>query len=332
MAAKFAEISPEIKAQTSVILHKFISFCYRKITQGDTFKPNPAKEYLKKRGIYKDWMLKKFGIGYCPDGSEKEFVDILEKENLSKYISYVCVSEDKSPDRQYLFNRVGKFTLSNRVIFPVVTEEGIESIYGRDMSDLSPFRHKYSNPYYEGFFNLSEVKEKKYIIITEGVIDALTLISCGYHNTIGYCKGAYPYTMHIIDTSLFASALDKLKKIRTKNVYICFDYDPKTNPYGQRNAIALGSKLSDAGFDAKVMTLGAEESNDINELFLSIDAPLDKKETIFQEHIENAINDAGLWEEMYVRVSVDEMDIGKEDKEKILNMFSYVFKKVKHNP
>jgi len=235
------------------------------------------------------------------------------------------------PNRQFLFNRVGKFTLANRVVFPVVSDEGIETIYGRDVTDISPSRHKYTNPHYEGFFNLNEVKTRRYIIITEGIIDALTLLSCGYINTVGYCRGAYPYGMHIIDTTLFEPALEKLRKIKSKNIYICFDFDPKTNPHGQRNAIALGSKLSDAGFDAKIMSLDVEGANDINEIYLSIDVPQKEKESILQEHIETAMNDAIMWEELYVRLAVDDLDINKEEKEKILDMFSYVISKVRHN-
>lgn len=330
MSVNETDLTPEVKTKIDLILLQFIRFCHQKIHEQDTFKINPAKEYLKKRGILKDWMITKYAIGFCPEGTEQEFINILKKVNLFEYIPYVCASEERLPNRQFLFNRVGKFTLSNRVVFSVVSDEGIEAIYGRDVTDISPSRHKYTNPHYEGFFNINEVKTRRYIIITEGITDTLTLLSCGYINTVGYCKSTYPYNMQIIDTSLFEPALEKLKKLKTKNIYICFDFDPKTNPHGQRNAMALGSKLSDADFNPKIMSLNVEGAHDINEIYLSIDAPQKEKELILQEHIETAMNDATSWEELYVRLTVDELDIKKEEKEKILNIFSYVFSKVKH--
>jgi hypothetical protein len=331
MSVEARELDSKIKFKTDLIILKFIKFCKEKISEVDVFKSNPAKEYLKKRGILKERILREFAIGYCPEGSEIEFKEILKKENLFEYINFVVFPEKPKVNQQFLFNRVGKFTFSNRVIFPIISGERIESIYGRDITGISPSRHKYSNPYYEGFFNLNEVKNKRYIIITEGIIDALTLLSCGYINTIGYCKGAYNYNSHIIDTTLFEPVLETFKKVKSKDIYICFDFDQKTNPHGQRNAIAFGMKLSDAGFSTKIISLDIEGTHDINEIYLSIDASPKEREAILQEHIENAMNDPILWEELYVRLAVDELDLKKEEKDKILNIFSYAISKVKRN-
>lgn len=331
MSVEAEGLDPKIKLKTDLIILKFIKFCQEKISEVDVLESNPAKEYLKERGILKEQILGKFAIGYCPEGSEIEFAEILKKEKLFEYIPFTVFSEKPKFNQQFLFNRVGKFTFSNRVVFPIISDEGIETIYGRDITGMSPSRHKYSNPYYEGFFNLNEVKTRRYIIITEGIIDALTLISCGYINTVGYCKGGYTYNSHIIDTTLFEPALETFKKVKSKNIYICFDFDEKTNPHGQRNAIAFGSKLSDAGFSANIISLDIEGAHDINEIYLSIDAPLKEKKSILQEHMENAMNNSILWEELYLRLAVDEVDLRKEEKDKILNIFSYVISKIKHN-
>ena len=139
-------LDPKIKLKTDLIILKFIKFCQEKIFEVDIFKSNPAKEYLKKRGILKEQILNKFVIGYCPEGSEIEFKEILKKRKLFEYIPFVVFSENSKLNQQFLFNRIGKFIFSNRVIFPIVLDKRIETIYGRDITGINPSRHRYSNP------------------------------------------------------------------------------------------------------------------------------------------------------------------------------------------
>jgi len=72
-------------------------------------------------------------------------------------------------------------------------------------------------------------------------------------------------------------------------------------------------------------------SKDINELCQSIKTKRKEKEVLFEEYVEDAINQSILWEELYVKVALDQLDFENEMQDKLMSIFSYAFSKVRRD-
>ena len=133
-------------------------------------------------------------------------------------------------------------------------------IYGRridamDNGESPP--HLYLPGPRHGLFNRQAAKANKEIILTEAVIDSLTLISAGIHNTIP-CYGT---------NGLTADHLALLKLHKPDTVTIAFDGDES----GRKGAESVVLRLAAEGINAHCVQL--PEGEDINSLFsLTADA------------------------------------------------------------
>ena len=101
-------------------------------------------------------------------------------------------------------------------------------------------------------FNGNVINEHKIIIITEGELDALTLLENGYENVVGVTGGA---------GTLLPEWYDQL--IYTEKIYLCFDNDE--NQAGQKAARDVWAKRLGVG---RVWNVVLPKGEDINSFFL----------------------------------------------------------------
>ncbi|NVO00983.1 MAG: toprim domain-containing protein [Geobacteraceae bacterium] len=149
------------------------------------------------------------------------------------------------------------------------------SIYGRRIEHMdngeSP-PHLYLPGPRRGLFNRQAAKSHKEIILTESVIDSLTLIASGIHNTIP-CYGT---------NGLTADHLALFKLHKPEAVTIAFDGDES----GRKGAENVTSRLAAEGINAHSMRLPEDE--DINSLFyLTANAKGQFLELLHQANPEN---------------------------------------------
>jgi DNA primase len=128
-------------------------------------------------------------------------------------------------------------------------------LYGRRIDDNArpgSARHLYLTGERLGLFNRQAAKSHKGIILTESIIDSLTLLCAGITNTIP-CYGINGFT---------DDHLQWLKSCQVETVHICFDAD-KT---GRKAAEKTAARLEGEGFKTRRIDLG--KSKDINDFFL----------------------------------------------------------------
>ena len=145
----------------------------------ERLKENPAAlAYLKKRGIAAE-AIAAFKLGFVdrtlglrlPQKNRKDGAAIRERLQ-----------------RLGLLRDTGHEHLRGRVVFPVVAESGeIGTVYGRAIDDGGKHdRHLFLPGPQRGVWNPAALRSPE-VIVTEGIIDALTFWSAGFrHVTTGY--------------------------------------------------------------------------------------------------------------------------------------------------
>ena len=203
--------------------------------QKTLYKHPDALNYLKSRGFTGYELYKRFGIGFC-DGSLLSLVSERQKEALKAL---------------GILNGKGVEHFSGCLTIPLFDETGqVVSFYGRAIDTKRKVKHLYSPGPHKGLVNRKAAKVyREEIILTESVLDALSLIEMGVENVIP-CYGVNGFT----DEHLKA-----LKDNRVKTVVIAFDADEA----GKKGAQKLKEKLNSEGFPVKV--LEPPSSKDWNE-------------------------------------------------------------------
>ena len=142
-----------------------------------------AQDYLLARGLFDPALVKEYRIGFS-DGSLPKDPELL---NFIKDLG--------------ILNEKGKEHFTNCLVFPIENLEGeIVSLYGRNIS--SP-QHLYLKGPHKGVFNARSAKGAKRIFITEGIIDALSLVKLGLKESIALygTSGFTPDHVRILQSS-----------------------------------------------------------------------------------------------------------------------------------
>jgi len=191
----------------------------------DLKKHPPALKYLLKRGISKECIIT-YKLGYTVKNNQ-EWITIPSYEGgISKLIKYRKFGEDTAPER-------GKYE----------REKGGRTI----------------------LFNGEALNEKTEAILTEGELDALTLLSNGYNNAVANTGGAGTFKPEWYDI------LKEMEK-----VYVCYDQDE----VGQKNAKEVAKRL---GF-GKVYNITLPKGvNDINDYFVLHGGDVDGFDEILED-------------------------------------------------
>jgi len=209
-------------------------------------------DYLKnERGINDNQSLKDFGAGYANGTLLKilpEDPDVIE---ALKTIG--------------ILNSKGKEIFYNCVVFPLYDTRGsVVSLYGRNIDPASPngyaaasVKHLYLPGVRSGLVNRQAVKRSQTIILTESIIDAVTLYDQGFKNVIPI----YGVNGLIDDHLSFFN-----RKI--KEAYLVFDADEA----GQKATEAVSLRLKEKGITPYAVKLAAPGSargviKDVNVFF-----------------------------------------------------------------
>ena len=188
---------------------------------------NPAAlAYLKKRGIGAE-AVAAFRVGFVdrtlglrlPQANRKEGAAI--RERLT---------------RLGVLRKTGHEHLRGRIVFPVIAESGeIGTVYGRAIDDGGKHeRHLFLPGPQRGVWNPAALRSRE-LIVTEGVIDALTFWCAGYrHVTTNHSAKA------LSDELLAAIVAAKIVR-----VLIAFDRDDA----GERGAAEVAAQLAAYGVE-----------------------------------------------------------------------------------
>ena len=206
----------------------------------DKLYSNPsALEYLKKRGFKSSQLYEKFQIGYS-DGSLLSKLGEKQREELKR----IGILNDPSTGSG---TAIQKEHFLNCLVFPILDDTGnVISYYGRSIKDDSTvgersrtIKHRYLKGNHKGVFNRKVSKVYDEVILTESIIDALSLIEAGLENV-----------QAIYGTNGFTEEhLEILKADRVKIVVLALDNDES----GQKASEKLKERLLSEGFKVKIV-------------------------------------------------------------------------------
>ncbi len=191
-------------------------------------------QYLKSRGIKSPALFKRFRFGFCNGSMLKTLSSQLKKE-----LTEIGVLSN------------GKEFFHECVVFPLVDSNGqIVNLYGRHVTKKE---HKFLAGEQRGLFY--PPKGASSLILTEGIIDALTLHEAGYTNVLPI------YGVN----GLTEDHLTFIKQERVMQLTLCLDGDDA----GRAAAPILAEKLKSTG--ATVTAVQMPKDMDVNEFFAKHD-------------------------------------------------------------
>jgi DNA primase catalytic core len=241
---------PEPSINRTHLLNRVVAFYHK------TFCEDPrAREYLRTRGIADNAIFSDFTIGY----SNGTLLNTIPDEgDIIAALKEIGILNEKGNELFY-----------GCVVFPLFDEnKDCVGLYGRrivlsDSEGTGP-AHLYLPGPRRGVFNFHAAKRSKSIILTESIIDALTLYNAGFRDVIP-CYGVNGFTRDL---------LDLLTRSQVKEVYVCFDLDDA----GKEGAEKIAAQLKEKDIEPYIVQLPAIQATvekvDINTFFLLIaDAP-----------------------------------------------------------
>jgi DNA primase catalytic core len=224
-------------AKLKKLLNRVIEFYHT------AFGEDPrAAQYLESRGIADKAVLSAHKAGFA-NGT---LLNVLPAEGeVKQQLKQLGILNDRGTEHFY-----------NCVTFPLYDDGGNPAgIYGRRIDEAAhpgAARHLYLTGQRLGLFNRQAARSRKDIILTESVIDSLTLINAGIKNTIP-SYGVNGFT---------DDHLQWFKRCEVKTVHVCFDADES----GRKAADKTSATLEGQGF--KVQRIDLADGRDINDFFL----------------------------------------------------------------
>ncbi|MFC1623884.1 DNA primase [Candidatus Omnitrophota bacterium] len=199
-----------------------------------------ARRYIEKRGL-EEAVIKRFGLGFA-DSSWRSFTDYLSKRGIKLDLALKAGLISRGKDNSFydLFR--------GRLIFPIRDAKGRVLGFGARVLDES--LPKYINSpetviYKKGLhlyglnFAKSSIKEKGFVIVTEGYLDVVTPYQYGINNTISS-----------LGTALTVEQIRLLKRY-THNVVMVYDADKA----GEMATLRGLDLFLEEGMHVKVATL-----------------------------------------------------------------------------
>ena len=241
---------PALSAKLRKLLVRVIEFYHT------AFGEDPrAAQYLESRGITDKSVYSAHKIGFA-NGT---LLNALPFEgDVNRQLKDLGVLTAKGNEHFYGY-----------VTFPLFDAFGSPAgIYGRRIDEMVSGEvadHLYLPGARSGLFNHQAAKAHKEIILTESIIDSLTLINAGIKNTIP-CYGT---------NGLTDDHVQWLASCEVETVPICFDADET----GHKAAEKTAARLETEGF--KTRRIDLDKTKDINDFFLlSADAAAEFKKLI----------------------------------------------------
>lgn len=221
--------APVQPVNRSRLLNRVVSFYHKSFCEDQR-----AMEYLKSRGITDNSIFSDFQIGFSngtllntiPD--EGDILDALKQIGILNdkghemfYGSVVFPVSDENKDCVGLYGR--------KVESPGVKEFKESRNEDHSMNSKNAPTHLYLPGPRRGVFNHQAAKRSKSIILTESIIDALTLYNAGFKEVIP-CYGV---------NGLTDDHLSLFSRHQIKEVYICFDRDEAGEQGSERIKVQL---------------------------------------------------------------------------------------------
>jgi DNA primase catalytic core len=188
--------------------------------------------YLRTRGLVDPEMLQAFEVGYV-DGSLSRTFDAAGE--IGRALREIGVLTAK-----------GRELFLGCVVFPLrLPDDGIVGLYGRH---TTRDQHLYLPGPRHGVFHWQALKGSSEVILTESVIDALTLYEAGLRN-VGAVYGTQGFT---------ADHEELLQRFRVKRVFLCLD----TDDAGVQSTRAMGERIGKLGIEVvDAHVAGAKDPN-----------------------------------------------------------------------
>jgi DNA primase len=138
-------------------------------------KSQEARAYLESRGLTDKKLWSRFQIGYS-DGSLLQVLSSTQQRELTE---------------RGLIRSSGKEFFHGCLVFPLLDARGkVVSFYGRSIQAGAKPSHLYPPGPRQGLVNREALKVyRDQIILTESVIDALSLVQIGVENVVPSCMG-----------------------------------------------------------------------------------------------------------------------------------------------
>ncbi len=193
-----------------------------------------ALEYLKKRGLTNTEHYERFQIGFADGG-----LNLVIGENQKQALTDAGILNEK-----------GREHFLNCLIFPIFNDNNQTiGFYGRDINDSSGFKHRYLKGPHSGVFNRKASKVYDEIILTECIIDCLSLIEIGFEN-VQPIYGTNGFTEEHLQT---------LKADRVKTFILALDNDEAGTLAGEK----LKESFINEGFKVKIVSpFGGKDWNE----------------------------------------------------------------------
>ena len=209
-------------------------------------KQSPAgKAYLNFRGITNNDLIQTMKIGYAPRSG---LFQALTKRHFSAdniFKHGVCREGRRGPYDHF----------RERLIFPVIDREGrITTITSRSIYHTSNYKHLHLPGDITNLYNESAL-DGPYVIVVEGILDALALLQAGFRAVAAYGTGGFKPTM-------------ALKFQDTDLKYFCFDAEPNAAGHtGSRRAIdILSQKGINNAYEIRLPSIPGRKT-DVNDFF-----------------------------------------------------------------
>jgi DNA primase len=209
----------------------------------------PALAYLQKRGIGSEEVVATFKLGFVDRTLGLRLPQANRKEGAALRARLT---------RLGILRDTGHEHLRGRIVFPVIAENGgIGTVYGRAIDDGGKHeRHLFLPGPQRGVWNPAALRSPE-IILTEGIIDALTFWGAGLRNvTTGYSAKALPEEL-----------LGALMAAKVRRVLIAFDRDEA----GDKGASEVAAQLLSRGLECRRVLF--PHGHDANSYALAVAPP-----------------------------------------------------------
>jgi len=205
----------------------------------ETFLNNTKPQaYLAGRGMDKPQIYQAFQVGYADGGllatlpQAGPVVDTLKRLGV--------------------LTKKGTELFRGCVTFPLFDSRGnVTGLYGRKVNDQAKIHHLYLPGKRRGLVNRQAAASSDELILTESVIDALSLYQNGFPNAIPLYG----------TNGLTADHLELFATYRPKKIHLCLNNDEP----GRLAAARIAEDLTNMGFNTRVLNL--PKHKDLNDFF-----------------------------------------------------------------
>jgi DNA primase catalytic core len=229
-----AKLVETVPVEQGITLDEVAEFYHKELYQS-----KEALSYLESRGLLNKELYKRFKIGFSSGGLTEKLSD-QQREALKK---------------QGVYSEKGYELMSGCITVPLLDGQGkVKGMYGRAISDTASFNHRYLAGGHAGVFNAPAAKVyRDELVVTESIIDALSLIQLGLENVVP-CYGTNGLTdLHL---KLF-------NDYRVETVVLAFDADEA----GQNATQRVTKTLVSQGISVK--SIVPPKGKDWNEFLLA---------------------------------------------------------------